>query len=220
MQSKAATVEEYLAALPADRRAALSAVREVILANLDPDIQEGMSYGMIGYAVSKRAYPAGYHCDPKLPLPYAGLAAQKNHNSLYLMAPCFGAGDDGAGGGTEFAKWFRERWARSGKKLDMGKGCIRFKKLDDLALDVIGEAIKRAPARVFVQYYEEGLAAPRGPAKPAAPAKAARTTNAKKTTKVAAKATAEKATAEKATAKKSTAKKSTAKKSTAKKSTR
>lgn len=75
MQSHAATVKEYLATLPDDRRAAISAVRDVILANLDRDVEEGMSYGMIGYGVPHRVYPAGYHCDPKLPLPFAALAA-------------------------------------------------------------------------------------------------------------------------------------------------
>ncbi len=86
MQSKAATVKEYLASLPPDRRAALQAVRAVILKNLDPDIHESMSYGMIGYAVPHSVFPAGYHCDPKMPLPFAGLASQKGYMSLYLMS--------------------------------------------------------------------------------------------------------------------------------------
>ena len=91
MQSKATTVEQYLASLPDDRRAALTAIRKVILANLDrgPDgksgFTEAMQYGMIGYAVPHSVFPPGYHCDPKQPLPYAGLASQKNHMSLYLM---------------------------------------------------------------------------------------------------------------------------------------
>lgn len=161
MQSKATTVQAYLAGLPEDRRAALLAVRGVILENLDPDIEEGMSYGMIGYAVPHRVYPAGYHCNPKLPLPYAGLASQKGHMSLYLESVYCGGSDD-----SEDARWLREQWARSGKKLDMGKSCIRFKKLEDLALDVIAEAIKRVPARTFIEHYEAGLRA-RAPAKTA-----------------------------------------------------
>jgi hypothetical protein len=83
MQSKAATVEQYLASLPEDRRTALGAVRKVILNNLDKDFEEGMQYGMIGYYVPHRVYPAGYHCDPRQPLPFAGLASQKNYMSVY-----------------------------------------------------------------------------------------------------------------------------------------
>ena len=85
MQSKATTVEQYLAELPEDRRMALEAVRQVVLKNLDKDFEEGMQYGMIGYYVPHRVYPAGYHCDPKQPLPFAHLASQKNHMALYLM---------------------------------------------------------------------------------------------------------------------------------------
>jgi hypothetical protein len=145
MQSKAATVAEYLAELPDDRRLALSAVREVVLKNLDRDYEEGMQYGMIGYYVPHRVYPAGYHCDPKQPLPFAGLASQKNHMSLYLMCTY---------GDTRHASWFRQAWAKTGKKLDMGKSCIRFKKLDDLALEVIAEAIRRVPAKKYIEYCE------------------------------------------------------------------
>ena len=85
MQSKATTVSDYLASLPPDRRTAIEAVRKVILANLDKDYEEGMQYGMIGYYVPHRVYPAGYHCDPKQGLPFAGLASQKNYMSVYLM---------------------------------------------------------------------------------------------------------------------------------------
>src|SRR3954452_8277978 len=117
MQSKATTVEDYLKSLPEDRRLAISAVRKVILENLDKDYEEGIQYGMIGYYVPHRVFPAGYHCDPRQPLPVAGLASQKGHMSLYLMA-VYGHGDTGA--------WFREAWAKTGKKLDMGKSCVRF----------------------------------------------------------------------------------------------
>ena len=149
MQSKAATVEEYLASLPEDRREALQAVRKVILKNLDKKIQEGMQYGMIGYYVPHSVYPAGYHCDPKQPLPYAGLASQKNSISLYLMG-LYGSPEDDA--------WFREAWGKTGKKLDMGKSCVRFKKLEDVPLDVIGQAIKRIPAKTYIERYEATLA--------------------------------------------------------------
>ena len=162
MQSKSATVREYLAELPADRRAAIDAVRKVVLRNLDQDYEEGMQYGMIGYYVPHRIYPPGYHCDPKQPLPFAGLASQKNYMSLHLGCVY---------GDTDVATWFKTAWAKTGKKLDMGKACVRFKKLDDLALDVVGEAIRRMPAKKFIAYYESAMkTANRRPLKPAAKA--------------------------------------------------
>jgi hypothetical protein len=148
MQSKATTVEAYLAELPADRRAALEAVRAVIRKNLDKDYEEGMQYGMIGYYVPHRVYPPGYHCDPRQPLPFASLASQKNHMAVYLMC-LYSAGPH--------CEWFQKAWARTGKKLDMGKCCIRFKKIDDLALDVIGEAIRRVPAGKYIEHYEAAI---------------------------------------------------------------
>jgi hypothetical protein len=170
MQIKAATVEEYLAQLPLDRRQAIEAVRKVILKNLDKDYEEGMQYGMIGYYVPHRVYPAGYHCDPKQALPFAGLASQKNHMSLYLMC-VYGGGD--------FLKWFQTSWAKAGKKLDMGKSCVRFKKLDDLALDVIGETIKRVPAKKYIEICQAamkstGRPASKGTRQASQPAKSAR----------------------------------------------
>lgn len=148
MQSKATTVAAYLAELPEDRRAAIDAVRRVILKNLDKDYEEHMSYGMIGYCVPHRVYPAGYHCNPKQPLPFAGLASQKGHMSLYLM---------GLYGSAELVRWFESEWAKTGKKLDMGKSCVRFKKLDDLPLDVIGAAIAKLPAKVYIEHYEKAI---------------------------------------------------------------
>lgn len=156
MISKAATVEKYLAELPPDRREAVAAVRDVILKNLDKGYQEGMGYGMIGYSVPHSIFPAGYHCDPKVPLPFAGLASQKQHMSLYLMGVYCGC--DG-GEPSALLKWFKDAWAKSGKKkLDMGVACIRFKSLDDIPLDVIGEAIKRMPLKTFIAEYEKTLA--------------------------------------------------------------
>jgi hypothetical protein len=152
MKPKATTVQEYLAALPPDRREALLAVRRVIRANLDKDYEEGMQYGMIGYYVPHRVYPAGYHCDPKQPLPMACLASQKNYMALHLM-PLYGW----EGAGDELLRWFKSAWAATGRKLDMGKACIRFRKLDDVALDVIGEAIRRVPARAYVAQCEAAL---------------------------------------------------------------
>lgn len=146
MQSKAATVVEYLAQLTPDRRAQLQIVRNVILKNLDRKYEEGMQYGMIGYYLPHSVYPAGYHCDPRQPLPFGGLASQKNHMSLYLM---------GLYGNTEVEKRFRTAWAGTGKKLDMGKCCIRFKKAEDLALDLIGETIARMSADRYIEFYEK-----------------------------------------------------------------
>jgi hypothetical protein len=155
MQSKVTTVEQYLSELPEDRRKAIEAVRQVILKNLDKDYEEGMQYGMIGYYVPHRVYPPGYHCDPKQPLTFAGLASQKNHMSLYLMCVY---------GDSNHLQWFREAWAKSGKKLDMGKSCVRFKKLEDLPLDVIGEAIRRVPAKKYVECCESSLKTTNKPA--------------------------------------------------------
>lgn len=155
MQSKAANVEDYLASLSEDRREIVSAVRDVVLHNLDNDFSEVMQYGMIGWSVPHRVYPPGYHCDPKQPLPFAALASQKNYVSLYLMGIYCGSNELGE---TEDARWFRDAWAASGKKqLDMGKACVRFKKLDEIALDVIGEAIRRMPAQRYIALYRAGL---------------------------------------------------------------
>ena len=147
MQSKATSVEEYLASLPEDRRAAVQAVRQVILDNLDSGYAEGMSYGMIGYFVPHSVFPAGYHCNPKDPLPFAALASQKNYLSVYLMSLYMGAdaGED---------EWFETEWAKCGKKLDRGKSCIRFKKLTDLDLPTLGEAVRRMPAERYIAMYQ------------------------------------------------------------------
>src|SRR5882724_2272601 len=106
MQSKATTVKEYLSSLPDDRRAAIERVREVILKNLDKDYEEGMSYGMIGYYVPHRIFPAGYHCDPKQGVPFVSLASQKNYMSLYLMGLYTG--------NTPLLAWFQNAWKKSG----------------------------------------------------------------------------------------------------------
>jgi len=156
MTSSAATVEEYLAELPPDRREVIAAVRAVILANLDPAYQEKMAYGMIGYSIPHSVYPAGYHCNPKDPLPFAGLASQKNNMAVYLMSLYIRA--DGAD-----TAWFESEWAKSGKKLDKGKSCIRFKKLTDLDLNVLAQAIKRVPAKLYIEYYEARLASAKKP---------------------------------------------------------
>lgn len=144
MPSRASTVAEYFDELPDDRRAAVEAVRSVINDHLNPGFAEGMQYGMIGWFVPHDVYPDGYHCDPKQPLPFASLASQKNHLSLYLF--CLYADGD--------TKQFEEAWAATGKKLNMGKSCVRFKKADDLALDVIGQAVARITVEKHIASYE------------------------------------------------------------------
>ena len=120
-------------------------VRATIRKNLNSGYEEGMQYGMIGFYVPHRVYPPGYHCDPKQPLPFVCLASQKNYMSVYLGC-CYS--------NTKEGRWFKQAWARTGKKLNMGKCCVRFRKVEDLALDVIGEVIRRVPARKYIQQYE------------------------------------------------------------------
>lgn len=145
VQSKAKTVAQYLKELSPDRREAITAVRKVILDNLPKGYEEIMNYGMIGYVVPHSIYPAGYHCNPSLPLPFAGLASQKNHMSVYLMI--YGKNAD----------WFRKEYEKTGKKMDLGVCCVRFKKLQDLPLDLIGRVVKRIPVSDFINMYESGV---------------------------------------------------------------
>ena len=142
---KPTTVEAYLAGLPEDRREAIEAIREVVLANLDEPFEEGIQYGMIGYYLPHSVYPDGYHCDPKQPLPFVQIGNQKRHLGLYLF--CL------YGNETEEQR-FREAWAKAGHKLDMGKSCVRIKKLEDVPLKVVGRTIKRMTAKKFIKHYE------------------------------------------------------------------
>ena len=123
----------------------MTAVREVIVSNLPKGYEECIQYGMISYVVPHSLYPAGYHCDPKQPLTMACLGSQKNHMALHLMC---------AYGLRETLEWFQKAYRASGKKLDMGKACVRFRKLDDLPLDVIGQMIARVPVEAYVQRVE------------------------------------------------------------------
>lgn len=176
MPKSYATPAEYLASLPDDRRRALAAVRKTIRANLGKGFKEGIQYGMIGYFVPHSVYPAGYHCDPKQPLPFAGLASQKNHMALYLFCLYTGPGAQ-----DEFAK----AWKATGKKLDMGKSCIRFKKIEDVPLEVIGDAIHRISARQFIESYEDARSSYKRSTKRTVKKKAKKTTKkvAKRSTK-------------------------------------
>ena len=141
-QSKAQTVEEYLAELPIERQEAITAVRKVILAHLPQGYEETMRYGMIGYVIPLDRYPQTYN---RQPLEYAALASQKNYMSLYLM---------NIHPDQEALQWFNEKYRDSGKKLDMGKSCVRFKKLEDLPIDLIGQAIARTTVNEFIELYE------------------------------------------------------------------
>ncbi len=168
MKTAPASVDAYLAALPEDRRAALSAVRAAIVKALPKGYAEGIQYGMIGYHVPHSIYPAGYHCDPKQPLPFASLASQKSHMALYLFCTYL---DEGQAG------WFRDAWTATGKRLDMGKSCVRFKRLEDVPLDVVAEAIRRVPVKAFIECYERSVPAARKArekAQGAAPARGAK----------------------------------------------
>ena len=148
MQSKAKSVEEYLAALPEDRREVITAIREVIMKNLPKGYEEGMQWGMPSYFVPLSAYLAGYNCQPDQPLPFVGFASQKNHMVFYGF--CIYMDE-------ELKNRFVEDWKKTGKKLDMGKSCVRFKKLEDVPLKVIGDAVKRVPMKKYIKQYEEQL---------------------------------------------------------------
>src|SRR5581483_5951476 len=139
---------EYLDSLPADRKAALATVRAVVLANLPQGYEETMQYGMISYVVPHSIYPAGYHCDPRQAVMYAALASQKAHMALYLMGPYGDRATD---------QWFRKAYAASGKKLDMGKACLRFKNVENLALELIGQIIARTPVDKYIARVESLL---------------------------------------------------------------
>ena len=141
-QGMASSAEEMIAALPPDRAAAIARVREVILANLPPGYRESVRSGMIGYGIPLERYPDTYNGQP---LAYAALANQKNHMALYLMS-VYGSPDE--------ERWFRARYAATGKKLDMGKACVRFKRVEDLPLDLIGETIARTPVDRYIAGYE------------------------------------------------------------------
>ena len=142
MKSEARTVEEYLAELPTDRREAIAAVRRVILEHLPEGYAEAMQFGMIGYGIPLARYPKTYN---KQPLALAALASQKRYMVVYLNG-VYSASDEEA--------WFKQRFAASGKRLDMGKSCVSFRKIDDLPLDVIGEEIARWPVERFIETYE------------------------------------------------------------------
>jgi hypothetical protein len=147
MQSKATSVQQYIDELPDDRKAPVSKLRETILANLPPGYEEGMGYGMIGYVVPHSLYPPGYHCNPKLPLPCVSIASQKNFIAMYHM---------GLYANQALLEWFTGEYPKHSKqKLDMGKGCVRFKKIDQIPYALIGELMQKVSVDKWIKAYEE-----------------------------------------------------------------
>jgi hypothetical protein len=147
MTSKATTPEQYIKELPADRKDAISALRNTILKNLPKGFEEVMSYGMIGYVVPHKLYPDGYHCDPKLPLPFANIASQKNFIAIYHT---------GIYANQELFNWFTTEYPKHTKaKLDMGKSCIRFKKQEDIPYKLIGELMKKMSVKDWINSFEK-----------------------------------------------------------------
>ncbi len=146
MQRNLSSPSEYILAVDDARRGAFEKLREVILENIPEGFREEMSYGMIGYVVPHSLYPPGYHCDPKLPLPFVSIAAQKNALTLYHM---------GLYAQEELLLWFVAEYARHSKrKLDMGKSCIRFKKVDDIPYDLIAQLMQKISVADWIELYE------------------------------------------------------------------
>ncbi len=139
---KAKTVASFLKELPADRRAVVSAVRDIILHDLPEGYRESAGFGMLAYEVPLERYPKTYNGRP---LCYVAVAAQKNHYALYLM---------GVYGDPEQEKALRSACEKAGKKLDMGKSCVRFQRLEDLPLDAIGKVIASMPPEALIERYE------------------------------------------------------------------
>lgn len=146
MQSTAKTPQEYIDSLPPDRKEVISKIREVLLKNLPIGFEEIIGYGMLGYVVPHSIYPKGYHCNPKLPLPYINLASQKNFIALY--AAC-------VYGDSKLKEWFASEYPKYCKtRLDMGAGCIRFKKMDDIPYQLIGELAGKLTPQQWIEICE------------------------------------------------------------------
>ena len=146
MQSKAKNPSEYIEQLPEDRKEVMSKLRKTILDNLPKGFKEEMSYGMLGYVVPHSRYPDGYHCDPRLPLPFINLASQKNHIGFYHM---------GIYSDPDLMQWFTKEYPKHVKtKLDMGKSCIRFKNPKVIPFQLMGELVSKMTADDWIEKYE------------------------------------------------------------------
>jgi uncharacterized protein YdhG (YjbR/CyaY superfamily) len=149
MQSSATNPDQYVQELPEDRQEAIQKLRKVIKNSLPEGFSEGMGYGMIGYSVPHSIYPAGYHCDPKIPLPFVSIASQKNFIAVYHM---------GLYADEKLMNWFVSEYAKaSDKKLDMGKSCIRFKKPDQIPFELIGKLASKMTPDQWVAIYEKNF---------------------------------------------------------------
>lgn len=149
MQSSAKSPEEYLDSLPDDRKPVMEKLRKTIIENLPKGFQESMGYGMLGWSVPHAMYPKGYHCDPKIPLPFLSIASQKNFIAVYHM---------GIYSDPDLLNWFTSEYPKYVKtKLDMGKSCIRFKKPDQIPFELIGELVQKMTPADWILKYEEAL---------------------------------------------------------------
>ena len=146
MKYEANTIEEYISQLPKERKEPFNTLRETILENLPEGFEEGLGYGMPAYFVPHSKYPDGYHCDPKLPLPFISIASQKNFIAFYRM---------GIYSDPKLLKWFTDEYPNYVKtKLDMGKSCIRFKKMDQIPYKLLGELASKMTADEWIERYE------------------------------------------------------------------
>ena len=146
MKIQADTPEKYIDQLPDDRKQAIKKLRKVILDNLPDGFTESISYGMIGYVVPHSIYPGGYHCDPKQPVPFMSIASQKNYIALY---------HSGIYADTKIHDWFIKEFPKHSKtRLDMGKSCIRFKKIDEIPYELIAELTRKMSSKEWIEIYE------------------------------------------------------------------
>lgn len=149
MLTKGNTVEEILSNVPEERRAAFNKLHEVIIKNLPEGFTPAISYGGLGYVVPHSRYPAGYHCKPSEPLPFAGIASQKNSINLYHM---------GIYANPDLLNWFTTEYPKHCKrKLDMGKSCIRFKKIEDIPYDLIAQLMRKITVEQWIETYESNI---------------------------------------------------------------
>ena len=147
MESKTASVSDYLKNVQVERAIYFNKLRDVIVKHIPKGFEECMSYGMIGYVVPHEIYPSGYHCNPKLPLPFISIASQKNFIALHHL---------GIYANPELLNWFVEEYPKhSNTKLDMGKGCIRFKKAEDIPFKLIEKLVKKITVKDWISKYEE-----------------------------------------------------------------
>jgi uncharacterized protein YdhG (YjbR/CyaY superfamily) len=144
MQSTATTVDQYIADLPDKRRDAFTKLFSIIRQNIDPKFTEAVGYGMPGWDISKTVYPPGYHVNPALPVPFLGVASQKHYIALYHL---------GLYADQDLLKWFVDEYEKTGEKLDMGKSCIRFKKMDKIPYQLIGELVSRMTLDEYLTLY-------------------------------------------------------------------